>query len=832
MMAKEMLIVFLYDTELCTKEEDDPMSALLFFAPSWVGETRHMLVGQIMGVARFFRDTFGTAKIITLQSGRFALRFLGRYALVVGTDRNVDESILKYRSDLLVSLLRLYHKDVEKIKDNFPGDQVETRKKFTDKLYHIFDTYLPILQYNENIFNNIYLLDLPKSSANIYLDTIQTLQSCQQEPGVLGGQILYHNKVIASQLGNNLSKLLVLSDPLRLKTVDVIHTGFHVPYGVQLMSVFISSEDLRILRENVQNSQKSFMNTNPNLLPFTFSKRKPSLVTQKREKSLIFSNIPEEENGGGASSENKKSKMRPSHLPLKFKNNTSKEIPESGFSSINFDEFTDSFPEFIGQTSVCNTPMTENKILHGNVLSICSKTCEELERFDSIKKEEPVKMKNSKNAMGTPRKLKLSTKVTEPICVDIDEPPKVETKEKIEKKNDLPIDSYNYLHNPYKSTVRRNSWDSLAKIVKPIVPNKIHSDEWDSESEFVDDKESKPLKSITDPTFAAFNSSGDPISKHLYEEFFEFQYTFNKEHATKSSQKSFNKIDFLEEKQVKDKVPEEKPQKVAVEAVKDQKLPKSNKKGLSLPLKTWSQTSESTEKSKGFESSNKGLPLTPLMAKLTILALDTEREIDFEGNDSKPADETDIHNKKRRFSSSNSEQIDKICENLEKVDLFVCGQQNMTFMMLLEDGAAQKQKLVHTLFEICVSKLGKAEQQLQRALNINVEGADKGGEGNYSFITIDNQKLDTLQKSGPWSPSDLSTVKKMYYDLQMKKNISEMIIRKEENILYGFQCGNVEVFYQQPTAGSAGIPPPSDIFGNVTSVSRRRLERDHAIILL
>lgn len=36
MAGKEMLIVFLYDTEICTKEEDDPMSSLLFFAPSWV----------------------------------------------------------------------------------------------------------------------------------------------------------------------------------------------------------------------------------------------------------------------------------------------------------------------------------------------------------------------------------------------------------------------------------------------------------------------------------------------------------------------------------------------------------------------------------------------------------------------------------------------------------------------------------------------------------------------------------------------------------------------------------------------------------------------------
>lgn len=160
-----------------------------------VGETRHLLVGQIMGVTRFFRDNFGSTQMITLNSGKFAFRFLGRYVLVVGTDRNVDESILQYRSDLLLSLLRLYHNDFEKIKRSFPGEEAEQRKKFADKLYHIFDTYLPILQYNENIFHNIVLLDLPKSAANIYLETVQILQSCQQLTGVLGGQVLYHNKV-------------------------------------------------------------------------------------------------------------------------------------------------------------------------------------------------------------------------------------------------------------------------------------------------------------------------------------------------------------------------------------------------------------------------------------------------------------------------------------------------------------------------------------------------------------------------------------------------------------------------------------------------------------
>lgn len=154
-----------------------------------------MLVGQIMGVTRFFQDNFGNIKFITLQSGKFALRFFGRYVLAVGTDRNVGESILKQRSDLLSALLQLYHNDIEEISSSLKGERDDQRNNLSNKLCQIFDTYLSILQYNGNILNDIVLLDLPKSAANIYLDTVQILQNCQQHTGVLGGQLLYHNKV-------------------------------------------------------------------------------------------------------------------------------------------------------------------------------------------------------------------------------------------------------------------------------------------------------------------------------------------------------------------------------------------------------------------------------------------------------------------------------------------------------------------------------------------------------------------------------------------------------------------------------------------------------------
>lgn len=114
----------------------------------------------------------------------------------VGTDRNLSNSILEHRAELLTSLLQFFHRDIQSMYDQFNSTATghTTYKSLSDKLYHIFETYLPILQYNGNIFQNMPISRLPKSASNIFLDAMQTLQSCQQTKGVLGGSILFHNK--------------------------------------------------------------------------------------------------------------------------------------------------------------------------------------------------------------------------------------------------------------------------------------------------------------------------------------------------------------------------------------------------------------------------------------------------------------------------------------------------------------------------------------------------------------------------------------------------------------------------------------------------------------
>lgn len=84
--SREMMIIFVYDTQLLRREEDDPASAILYFHPGWVSDQqRTSLCGQIIGTTNFLQSVFGAPRIFALQSGKFSIRTYGRYILVITT---------------------------------------------------------------------------------------------------------------------------------------------------------------------------------------------------------------------------------------------------------------------------------------------------------------------------------------------------------------------------------------------------------------------------------------------------------------------------------------------------------------------------------------------------------------------------------------------------------------------------------------------------------------------------------------------------------------------------------------------------------------------------
>lgn len=51
-------------------------------------------------------------------------------------------------------------------------------------------------------------------------------------------------------------------------------------------------------------------------------------------------------------------------------------------------------------------------------------------------------------------------------------------------------------------------------------------------------------------------------------------------------------------------------------------------------------------------------------------------------------------------------------------------------------------------------------------------------------------------------------------------------------MVYGYQYGQSNIFYKQAGNLKPGLPPPADTIGVIPAQAKRRLERDHSIILL
>ncbi|XP_044763401.1 uncharacterized protein LOC123320225 [Coccinella septempunctata] len=372
-MSKETTIVFIYDTKKLQNEEDDPASAILYFHPTWVSDhQKTVLCGQLIGIIHCIRKVFNIPQIISLESGKFYVNNVeGRYLLAVGTDRNVPDWVLLHRNNLFNSLISFYHKDIEEIASIYGNSDA-----LSAKMYHMCETYLKMISVGGNIFSIIPSINLPKGASNVFIETLNILQYCQTYDSVLGGLILHHNKVVATQLSPFLTKMLVLTDPYRIKSpAETVTTNFHLPIGVQMLEVYISRSEYNELNRKSSQLRKVFENYKDIVKKVASgSLNCPDDVVPnlKRDCSLLFTTVPEEDN---EISPNKnveatiirlKKPSRPKFLNLTNKISDIKEVTQSGTKT--------PYTPFTGNPgSVISTPMTDlKKVLHINTYSICT----------------------------------------------------------------------------------------------------------------------------------------------------------------------------------------------------------------------------------------------------------------------------------------------------------------------------------------------------------------------------------------------------------------------------------------------------------------------------
>lgn len=98
--------------------------------------------------------------------------------------------MLQHRANLLSSLLKFFHRDLQSLHDQYAQPAQQHNRNLNEKLYHIFETYLPMLQRNGNTFQNVPKLRMPKVSALMFTKHCMnhlTHLSTDRQPYLSGG---------------------------------------------------------------------------------------------------------------------------------------------------------------------------------------------------------------------------------------------------------------------------------------------------------------------------------------------------------------------------------------------------------------------------------------------------------------------------------------------------------------------------------------------------------------------------------------------------------------------------------------------------------------------
>lgn len=227
------------------------------------------------------------------------------------------------------------------------------------------------------------------------------------------------------------------------------------------------------------------------------------------------------------------------------------------------------------------------------------------------------------------------------------------------------------------------------------------------------------------------------------------------------------------------------------------------------------------------------------MSKLTLLAM-SENENFSSGFSSfdlptpngyydTPVDNTNrtLFNRLTKVEEEKHEEEVVETNEMRRVDLFVCGQQNMTLMVIAEEDLIKSdQQIVQAMFEICVNRLSRLEQKLNEIINVTVDLK----ASDYSFMNLDKE-WDVLKRGGAWQQNDLQALLLMH-DNFTNKSISDIIMKTNDSVIYGHnKSGESEIYYQHASQKqcSGGLPAPSDF--TIISQAKRRLERDHSLVL-
>ncbi|XP_077509424.1 Hermansky-Pudlak syndrome 4 protein isoform X2 [Amblyomma americanum] len=257
-LGDRLLIV--YDRDLCIKEEDDPNDAIVFFHPADVPTAQKCeLSCQLVGVVHFFDSCFDTPRAVELWNTRVAIRVLANYVVVLGGTKNLADYILQQQADMLLRLLRFYHKSFPDMIQGYSGGE-----PFAARVREFCNSCLPVCCGPKDQLSNLFMavptLKLPDAASNVYTKGFALLEGLQKMPGVLASCVLFDERVLASQFTPEITHLLLLAatSKNRLSMQDV-PVKYPIPPAVRLVNVYLETpwlRDLAVINKQSNESPK------------------------------------------------------------------------------------------------------------------------------------------------------------------------------------------------------------------------------------------------------------------------------------------------------------------------------------------------------------------------------------------------------------------------------------------------------------------------------------------------------------------------------------------------------------------------------------------------
>lgn len=521
-------------------------------------------------------------------------------------------------------------------------------------------------------------------------------------------------RVVATQLSAKLTKHLVLTDPYRIKSpAEIVPVDFQLPLGVQLLFVYLDVSQFHVLRDDASRCKRireEVAKKEEKKVPTVHCSKELTLSAMKRDQSLIFTAVPEEdpEHHSPINIEtafvSTRSKIRP-----KFLNLRSKTTDEP--SNIKMETSSVPTTPYCAPISVCSTPLADiKKVVHQEAMSICTNPNKNESECNPDSEVNISFKTESVNSILSAVEEKSHTSLHSIDCTEklLNATPYVNVGMSLYDKKKF--SSMFELREKLKCLTKRVTMKYYNK--DPTNLNKALTDESPKK-----EQKKKTFGTITDPTFPVFRNDGKVISRSFYEAYIQTHLTLVNSEINRSKDAlsdnntiewksvedfdtSFN--DVFKNQTVTTEI-EMQPLKYQHQSEGSSKSTSKTRKPLSLPLKSLTTDDCLITPSYKKERYLGGVQLTPLMTKLSMLAME-DRSSEF---CTTPSEYKDLYTpsqpnfsflKKRNVDTTQESSVHTENENkFQKCILFICGQQDMVVNVLLEETASSSPDVINKM---------------------------------------------------------------------------------------------------------------------------------------